>query len=72
MLRDKQVILQELLVLRCKRGERQAFDELVRQWEGRLLYYVRRLVATEEDAWDVMQETWLRVYKGIRSLDSPN
>ncbi|MGA2066704.1 MAG: sigma-70 family RNA polymerase sigma factor [Thermoguttaceae bacterium] len=72
MLRDKQVILQELLVLRCKRGERQAFDELVRQWEGRLLYYVRRLVATEGDAWDVMQETWLRVCKGIRSLDSPD
>ena len=44
---------------------------LVRQWEARLLYYVRRLVATEEDAWDVMQETWLRVYKGIRSLQSP-
>jgi RNA polymerase sigma-70 factor (ECF subfamily) len=69
--RDKQAILQELLVLRCKRGEREAFDELVRQWEGRLLYYVRRLVATEEDAWDVMQETWLRVCKGIRSLQSP-
>ena len=71
MLRDKQIILQELLVLRCKRGEREAFDELVGQWERRLLYFVRRLVATEEDAWDVMQETWLRVWKGIRSLESP-
>lgn len=72
MLRDKQIILQELLVLRCKRGEREAFDELVGQWERRLLYFVRRLVATEEDAWDVMQETWLRVWKGIRSLKSPD
>lgn len=71
MLRDKKAILQELVVLRCKRRERQAFEALVRQWEARLLYYVRRLVATEEDAWDVMQETWLRVYKGIRSLQSP-
>jgi RNA polymerase sigma-70 factor (ECF subfamily) len=69
--RDKQAILWELLVLRCKRGERQAFDELVRQWEGRLLYYVRRLVATEEDAWDVLQQTWMKVLKGIRSLDNP-
>jgi RNA polymerase sigma-70 factor (ECF subfamily) len=49
--------LQELLVLRCKRGERQAFGELVSRWESRLLYYVRRLVASEEDAWDVMQAT---------------
>jgi RNA polymerase sigma-70 factor (ECF subfamily) len=70
--RDKQAILQELLVLRCQRGERPAFDELARQWEGRLLYYVRRLVASEEDAWDVMQATWLRVCRGIRSLESPD
>ncbi len=71
MPRDKQAVLLELLVLRCKRGERQAFDELARQWEQRLLYYVRRLVATEEDAWDVLQQAWMRVLKGIRSLDDP-
>ncbi len=71
MSRDKQAILLELLVLRCKRGERLAFDELVRQWEGRLGYYVRRLVATEEDAWDVLQQTWMKVVKGIRALDDP-
>jgi RNA polymerase sigma-70 factor, ECF subfamily len=68
--RDKKTILQELLVLRLKRGERQAFDVLVRQWEGRLFYYLRRLVNREEDAWDVLQQTWIKVFKGIKSLDS--
>ena len=71
MAKDKQTILLELLVLRCKRGEKRAFDELIRQWEGRLLYYVRRLVATEEDAWDVLQQTWIKVLKGIKALDDP-
>ncbi len=71
MARDKQAILLELLVLRCKRGEKQAFDLLICQWEGRLLYYVRRLVATEEDAWDVLQQTWIKVLKGIKTLDDP-
>jgi RNA polymerase sigma-70 factor (ECF subfamily) len=69
--KDKQTILQELLVLRCKRGETPALDELIRQWERRLLYFVRRLVASEEDAWDVLQQTWMAVLKGIRSLDNP-
>ncbi|OHB80843.1 MAG: hypothetical protein A2W31_04190 [Planctomycetes bacterium RBG_16_64_10] len=32
--------MQELLVLRCKRGEHQALSELIRQWEDRLFYYV--------------------------------
>ena len=68
MPRDKQAILQELLVLRCQRGESQAFDELVRLWEERLFYYIRRLVGSEEDAWDVLQQTWLRVFKGIKTL----
>jgi RNA polymerase sigma-70 factor, ECF subfamily len=69
--RDKQTILLELLVLRCKRGEKQALNDLIRQFEGRLLYFVRRLVATEEDAWDVLQQTWIKVLKGIRTLDDP-
>ncbi len=71
MPRDKNAILLELLVLRCKRGEKQAFDELIRQWEGRLLYYVRRLVASEADAWDVLQQTWIKVLRGIKALDDP-
>jgi len=71
VLRDKQAILQELLVLRCKRGEHQALSELIHQWEDRLFYYVRRLVATEEDTRDVLQQTWIKVIKGIKSLDDP-
>jgi RNA polymerase sigma-70 factor (ECF subfamily) len=69
--RDKKAILLELLVLRCKRGEKQAFDELIRRWEGRLFYYVRRLVASEVDASDVLQQTWIKVLKGIKALDDP-
>ena len=65
---DKQRIYRELLFLRCKRGERQALEELVRDWEPRLFYYVRRLVRTEEDAWDVLQQTWTKVLKGIRTF----
>lgn len=61
----------ELLVLRCQRGESAAFEELVRGWERRLFFYVRRLVATEEDAWQILQEVWLQVLRGIRSLRDP-
>ena len=71
MPRDKQTIRQELLVLRCRRGDRAAFDDLIGDWEGRLFYYVRRLVESEEDAWDALQQTWLQAYRGIRSLRNP-
>ena len=68
---EKQAILLELLALRCQRGERQALEQLVRQWEGRLLYYLRRLLASEEDAWDVLQQTWIKVFRGVKTLDNP-
>ena len=67
----KDAIYCELLVLRCKRGQESAFEELVRHWENRLFYYVRRLVRTEDEAWDVLQHTWLVVVKSIKSLKDP-
>lgn len=61
----------ELLALRCQRGQREAFQDLVRLWEKRLFYFIRRLVGSEQDAWDVLQETWIKALKGIRSLQDP-
>ena len=68
---DKQSILNELLVLRCRRGESAAFRQLVEHWERPLLYYIRRLLGTTGVEWDVLQEVWLRVFRGIASLREP-
>jgi RNA polymerase sigma-70 factor (ECF subfamily) len=69
--RTAEAIYQELLTLRCRRGEKAALEELVRTWEPRLLYFIRRLVDEEQDAWDVLQQTWLRVLSGIGALREP-
>ncbi len=64
----KRAIQNELLLLRCKRGDRDAYPELVQLWERPLFYYIRKLVRTEEDAWDVLQEVWLVAFKNIASI----
>jgi RNA polymerase sigma-70 factor (ECF subfamily) len=69
--RDQDAIYQELLVLRCQRGDRAAMEELVRAREKRLYYFLRQLVKNEQDAWDILQETWLRVVRGICSVKNP-
>ena len=71
MHRDKDAIYQELLALRCGRGDRAALEELVVCWEKRLYYFIRQLVDDEQDAWDILQQTWLRVLRGIGSLKDP-
>lgn len=72
MRHDKDLIYQELLVLRCQRGDKAALSELVRTWEKRLFYFIRRLVNEEHDAWDILQQTWLKVLRGIAALKEPD
>jgi RNA polymerase sigma-70 factor, ECF subfamily len=67
----KEQLQYELLILRCRRHDRSAQEELIRCWEKRLFYYVRRLVDDEEDACDVLQETWLAVLRGVGSVREP-
>src|SRR5262245_20088820 len=69
---ESERIRQELLVRRCQNGERRALEELVRTWERRLFFYLRRLVPDEQDAWDALQETWLKAFRGLRTLREPD
>lgn len=63
MTHETDAVRSALLLLRVRRGERAAFAALVELWERPLLYYLRRLLPTEEDAWDALQETWARVVR---------
>lgn len=54
---DADLILCEMLVLRCQRRDNAAAEELVALFEKPLLYYLRRLVRSEDDAWDLLQES---------------
>ena len=52
----------ELLVVRCQLGEREAFAALVREWHPAIERYVGRMLGRADD--DVVQEVWLAVFKG--------
>jgi RNA polymerase sigma-70 factor (ECF subfamily) len=68
---DRQILECELLVVRFQQGDGAAFESLVRMWERSLFYYLRRLAPAEEDAWDLLQETWLKAYRSLPSLRDP-
>ncbi len=67
----KNRIQEEWLVLRCQLGESDAYKALVTLMEKRLFYFIRRLVATEADALDTLQEVWLTVFRKISKLRDP-
>ena len=55
----------ERLVAAAREGDREAFDELVRRTYVDTYTLAIRLTANEEDARDVVQEAYLRAWKGI-------
>jgi len=68
---DKQVLESALLVVRWQRGDREAFAGIVSLWERSLFVYLRRLTASEADAWELLQETWLKLLRSLKSLRDP-
>jgi RNA polymerase sigma factor (sigma-70 family) len=62
---------QELLVIRCQLGEREAFDELVERWHVPIWRYVRRSLSCADEAEEVTQEVWLRILRGILAVEEP-
>jgi RNA polymerase sigma-70 factor (ECF subfamily) len=61
-----------LLVVRWQRGDREAFAGIVEHWERSLFFYLRRLAPSEADAWELLQETWLKLLGSLKSLRDPH
>ncbi len=57
------------LVEDARHGDRDAFGELVRRYERRLLRVIGRFVPDEEFAKDLAQETFIRVYERMDRFD---
>ena len=53
------------LIERCKRGDREAFEQLVLRHADRLYAVVLRFVADGEEAQEVTQEAFLRAWRSI-------
>jgi RNA polymerase sigma-70 factor (ECF subfamily) len=53
------------LLARLRCGEDEAFEQLVRQYTSRLLAVARRLLGSEHEARDVVQEAFLSAFRGI-------
>ena len=42
-----------------------AFSNIVRSWQERIYWHIRKMVLSHEDANDVMQNTFLKAWNGI-------
>ncbi|NTU51164.1 MAG: sigma-70 family RNA polymerase sigma factor [Candidatus Aminicenantes bacterium] len=59
----------EELARRARAGSVRSFEELARRYKRRLFVYLRPRVGSDEDAEDLVQETFLKLYRNIGSYD---
>ncbi len=56
---------EKALIERCKRGDLAAFNDLVRKYEKQVYNFAYRLTGNYDDANDVAQDAFLRVFNAI-------
>src|SRR4051812_1445451 len=56
------------LIREAQRGNRVAFEELVRQYDHAVLRLALRLTGSEHDAQDIYQEAFLKAYRNLGSF----
>ena len=61
-------LIEQVLILRCQIGDKDAFAELIERYEAPLRYFISRLSAESETVEDIFQDTWLTVIRRIYSL----
>ena len=71
MSRSVDQLIDEILVIDAQDGKARAMEILVSRWQKRLWQHALRLTADEQAAWDVTQQSWLGIIKGLRKLNDP-
>ncbi|MCL5410609.1 MAG: RNA polymerase sigma factor [Patescibacteria group bacterium] len=58
------------IILEAQKGDLKAFEEILSEYEKPVFGYIVHLVKRREDAEDLTQETFLKLYKSIKKYDS--
>jgi RNA polymerase sigma-70 factor (ECF subfamily) len=66
--RAQQRLEDDELIRQAQKGERDAFDQLVRRYDGAVLRLALHMLGNEQDAQDVHQEAFLKAYRHLSNF----
>jgi RNA polymerase sigma-70 factor, ECF subfamily len=64
-------VYERLLVLRCQAGDEAALSELIARYSPGLRFFLKKIAGRSSAADDLLQETWIDVYRKINRLERP-
>ncbi len=65
-------LAEEVLLLRCQVGDKNALAELIERYQRPLRYFISRLLDDSELTEDIFQDTWLTVIRQMHGLREPD
>jgi RNA polymerase sigma-70 factor (ECF subfamily) len=71
MANERSDIEDQLLVMDAQDGDVNAMEQLVSRWQKRLWQHAFRLTSDNQAAWDITQQSWLGIIRGLRKLNDP-
>lgn len=71
MKREKQTVTDEdaEIVSFCKKGNADAFEDLVKKYQKKMLNIAYRMIGNYEDACEIVQDAFISAYKSIRHFE---
>mgnify|MGYP003445826784 CR=1 FL=1 len=57
------------LIAQLRAGDQAAYEQVVRTYGGRLLAVTRRIVGSDEDARDIVQDAFLNAFKNLDKFE---
>ena len=57
------------LVQRVKDGDVHAFEKLLFRYEKQIFFYILKFINQNENAQDIVQETFIKVYRSLKTFD---
>lgn len=62
---------EQLLIRQVQNGDSAAFNQLVEKWHTRIYRFAYRFFADEDEASEITQKTFIKIYQNVASLDDP-
>jgi RNA polymerase sigma-70 factor (ECF subfamily) len=65
-------LYEQLVILRCQAGDEAALGDLIARYSPGLRFFLRKMTGQADTADDLLQETWIDVYRKVNRLQNPN
>jgi len=69
-MQQKNHLKEQELIRAAQKGDLEAFEKILFQYERAIFNYIYRLVGQRQDAEDLTQETFIKFYRTLKNIDS--